>query len=160
MQALSLSQPWAWAVVNGHRLLENRMEPSVAQVAVTLVGKDIALHANRTWREYAKVKLQDLGIVVPMRVGMPASSVVCVATVRAVCVVGKLEEHLAGDELAAARRWANGPWCILFANVRPLAEPVTIAQRGGTFGGFWPLYPPDEKKVIEQLGELREVAHG
>jgi hypothetical protein len=156
MQALSFPQPWAWALVEGHRLLDNRMEPSVAQVAKTLIGKDVAVHANLTWRDYAKAKLQALDIVVPMKVALPAGAIVAVATLKAVCVAGQLEQHLAGAELAAARRWANGPWCIIFGDVRPLAKPVKTTQRAGSgmaFGGFWPLTAADERKVLDQVTE-------
>jgi hypothetical protein len=152
MMCLSLSQPWAWAIVHGPRKLENRMEPGVAQVAGTLVGKDVAIHANRLWREYAKSRLQDAGIVVPMRVALPASAIVGVATVRGVALAGELEHVLDGDELGEARRWASGR-CILFENVRALRKPVPIAQRGGSWGGFWPLPYPDEVKVLKQLEE-------
>lgn len=149
MMALTFSQPWGWALVEGHRLLENRIEPSVAQVAKTLVGRDVAIHVGREWRDYAKAKLQEANIVVPMKVALPVRAVIGVATIAGVCTNGELEQHLQGAELGAARRWAHGPWVILFKDVRPLAKPHPCAARGGSWGGFWQPPAADERKVLE-----------
>lgn len=66
--ALSVRQPWAWAIVSGHKDIENR-----GRIAITkgeIKPRDICIHAAKgmTLSEYetARVFIEEMGIEVPM----------------------------------------------------------------------------------------------
>lgn len=146
MRALSLSQPWAWCVVHGPKRVENRRAPSVASVARSMLGQRLAIHAAKSWDPDASDGMRAAGLVVPMRVALPAGALVGVAILADVFTVGESTRRLKDPEQL---RWARGPWCLLLDDVRPLERPVPC--RGQL--GFWTLTYQEEQAVTAQLEE-------
>ncbi len=69
MKAISVRQPWAWAIIHAGKDLENRSPATIARWR-SLVGQRIAIHASKTmslmfWEEAATIMLYDLGIETP-----------------------------------------------------------------------------------------------
>lgn len=153
MYALSISQPWAWCIVHGPKRIENRSHPSVAGAARNLIGKQLALHAAKSWDPNASDRMRDQGLLVPMRVALPAGAIVGVCTISRVFQwdrdVGVID---AGDYKLPENQeaWTFGPWCIELADVRALDTPVIASG----MPGFWfPSYAI-EQLVLAQLGEV------
>ena len=48
MRAMSVQQPYAWAIIHGGKDIENRRRQAPWN---TLIGQRIAIHASRTWSD-------------------------------------------------------------------------------------------------------------
>lgn len=107
MITLSVRQPWAWAIVNGHKPVENRDWPS------QFTGP-ILIHAGKTMaRRYYEEVSEDLvarGLVpeVPAFEDLPRGGVVGVTT-----IVGCVEQMDSG--------WFTGPYGFVLRDSRPLS---------------------------------------
>ncbi len=158
MQAISLAQPWASVVARGPKRVENRMEPSTASVAQTLLGQRIAIHASRHWRSEAQHKIITMGFPCGMQVEHAFSAILGVATIThvhrfsAAAGPDAVKGIIPDDQL----KWVHGPWVLVFADVVPCTKPVPWSFRGGSWGGFRTVPADVELKVIDQL----EVAGG
>ena len=69
MKAISVRQPWAWAIIHAGKDVENRSPATIARWT-SLVGQRIAIHASTTmplwyWDNAASIMLWDLGIDTP-----------------------------------------------------------------------------------------------
>lgn len=126
MRALSLWQPWAWAVASGHKRIENRTwRPRSA------VGSWIAIHAGR------RIDASALDFVREQTGEEPTlhhGAIVGVARLREVIPDGAGVRELSD----ADRRWFNGPWGWFFESAIELDEPIPC--RG--FQSLWYLQPP------------------
>ena len=68
MKAISVRQPWAWAIIHAGKDVENRSPDTIARWK-SLVGQRIAIHASslmplRQWEEVAKF-MNGLGVTPP-----------------------------------------------------------------------------------------------
>ena len=61
MYAISIRQPWAWAILNAGKNVENRSWPVPAQ----FIGKRIALHAGKQIDKNGIAFLMENGVIVP-----------------------------------------------------------------------------------------------
>jgi hypothetical protein len=105
MKALSVCQPWAWAIVAGIKKVENRSRP-------TRHRGPLVIHASRS-RRYLREDFADLLPGLP-----PAEELDFGALIGVVEVVDCVP--LAGVE---GDPFANGPWCWLLARARQI-RPV------------------------------------
>lgn len=134
MRALTIWQPWAWLIAEGHKGVENRNWP----LPKHLIGERVAIHAASRLVGYDMIAfdiLDEFGIVVPPATEIAVRCVV--ATVRLVaCVKTSLDPFF------------NGPFGFEMDERCKLPEPVPC--RG--FQGFWTL--PDDvlRQVVEQGG--------
>ncbi len=69
MKAISVRQPWAWAIIHAGKDVENRSPATIARWK-SLVGQRIAIHASRTmplpsWDIAAAFMLDEIGIETP-----------------------------------------------------------------------------------------------
>lgn len=122
MKAITLHPVWAWAVVHGHKPVENR------GWSVKYRGR-LAIHAGRgnaAEDERARAELARLGVEVPDDV--PRSAIV--GTVELVDCVRKGSGELWPDE-RLAHPLAAGPVCWLLEDEHPLDEPVPVPGRQG-----------------------------
>lgn len=109
--AISIRQPYAWAVVAGHKDVENR-SASVAGRLRKLAGQEIAIHAawnmaDSEWDEAARWMRQNIGVEPPHPDEMFYGGVIGFATVGAV-----IEQ--------SRSIWFDGPFGIKLINPRPV----------------------------------------
>jgi len=114
VRVLSVQQPWAWAIVHGPKRVENRTWG-------TEYRGPLLIHAGRS-----RDRLGDYGT------GEPAERRLAFGAVIGVC---ELVDCVPYDELPGklrTSRFAEGPWCWVLADVRPLA-PIPMKGRMGLF---------------------------
>ena len=124
VRVLSIQQPWAWAVVHGPKRVENRTWG-------TDYRGPLLIHAGRS-----RERLGDYGT------GEPAEKRLTFGAVIGVC---ELVDCVPYDELPGklrTSRFAEGPWCWVLADVRPL-DPIPMK---GKMGLFEP--PPDVVELV------------
>jgi hypothetical protein len=114
MKAITVKHPWAWAIVNGVKKIENRSRPTIHR-------GPLLIHAG--------LSKSDLGQEGDRMPGLPAyDQLVYGAIIGVVDVVDCVTvDKVAGEP------FAEGPWCWLLANARSLPTPFPC--RG--FLGFW-----------------------
>lgn len=134
MKALSVRQPWAWAIVAGHKRIENRSWP-------THHRGPLAIHASKTLGEYVPHWRLPNGAAIPPGDELALGAILGTVEV-ADCVPADADE-VAGDP------FGGGPWCWILAN--PKALPVPVAWKGAC--SLW--HVPDE--VFRQLREARSA---
>lgn len=137
IDALSISQPWAWLIVSpsaepARKRIENRQWGSaqLAQARVR-IGHRFAVHAAKSFDVHAAPALAEYGVVVPERPALAAGAIVGVATLARVLT---LDEALRDRDLIDQRLYITGPVCLVLADAVAV-DP--IPARG--FLGFWPL---------------------
>lgn len=134
MRAITLWQPWAYAITHRGKRIENRTWRPTARI----VGKRIAIHAgtrvDQGAASFLGVACEDLvrGAVV--------------ATARLARVVEELDAELRGQGQA---EWWAGPVGWVLEDVRVLERPVPV--RG--YQGLWTL-PLDVRRAVEPGGEV------
>jgi hypothetical protein len=114
MKVLTLKNPWAWAVVNGVKKIENRTWS-------TNYRGPLLIHAG--------VSRTDLGLEGDRMPGLPAHDRLVFGAI--VGVVDEVDCVLL--ERVNHQPFATGPFCFLLANARPLAVPFPC--RGAL--GLW-----------------------
>ena len=148
MRALTLHQPWAWAIAHADKAIENRQKvPPLA-----LIGHDFAVHAGLTldevaWADFRDGLYGDAAQLVPDTEHLVRGAVVAVARLddyRRVMRAWPL-----GRDIEADRRWFTGAVGNILSDRRPLRTPVPC--RG--MQGWWPLPPDVEAAVRAQLAE-------
>jgi ASCH domain-containing protein len=114
MKALSVCQPWAWAIVHGLKTVENRSRPTTHR-------GPLLIHASKS-RRYLASDYADLLPGLP-----PADQLDFGALVGVVEVVGCMPvAEVEGDPFAV------GPWCWLLAGARRI-RPVPFKGQVGLF---------------------------
>jgi len=112
MKALSIHQPWAWAIMAGRKAVENRSWP-------TKYRGDLLIHAGRNRSTLARIHLPGLD---------PPSKLVFGGLIGVVTLSDCLP-------IARAPRlpFAEGPWCWILTHPRPLSEPIMFQGRLSLF---------------------------
>lgn len=121
MKALSIRQPWAWLILQGHKPVENRTWPTA------LRGR-IAIHAGQAVDRYADdwIAYRFPAITVPRLASLPRG-----ALVGSVELYGCVRE---GEALPDPRAepWFTGPWGFLLRDPI-LTPPIPYTGRLGFF---------------------------
>ena len=153
MRALTLFQPWGWAVVAGHKLVENRPWPPPRN----MIGVPFAVHAGKRYDWNGEVAIAAAGVT--MADGDPAfdarGAVIGIATVERVVRTNAtpgFDEAHPGTLTDDQRRWYFGPYGWVLRDVVRLADPVPC--RG--FQMYWTLPADVEAQVRRQM----EGSHG
>jgi hypothetical protein len=158
MRALSVRQPWAWAIACAGKTVENRTWP-------TRYTGEVAIHASKACDEVAVMPTPEaLGLFMDavlddMRGGVPA---LAAGVVIAVAQLAGCHPHPDADSGcyrdSGDSRWpACSPWAVpgqwhwQLVSVRPLPEPVPC--RGAL--GLWRLPDDVGQAVRKQLGDTR-----
>ena len=118
LKALTVLQPWAWAIAAGHKRVENR-------TWATGYRGPLAIHAGKSDRMLALGRefLERRGVIVPADNDLVYGAVIAVAT---------LVDCVPADD-ASSDPWAFGPWCWRLADVRALDVPVSCRGRQNLF---------------------------
>lgn len=120
--AISVRQPWAWAIVFGGKDVENRVKR-----AITIGGMDrhsrIAVHASTgmTRDEYDEARdfMAGIGVTCPH-----PSELVRGGIIGSVSIVGTVKE--------STSPWFFGPWALELADAVP-CEPIPSVGQLGAF---------------------------
>lgn len=138
LHAISILQPWAWAIVEGHKLVENRTWCPPFRVR----GKRIAIHASAGYdlsgldfmRELGGFE-QHMGLIAKGPVARGAivgtarvlGAIRCERDSRGAYVLQRAGQLPNATVDAALRSvWTFGPWAWLLAEPRKLREPVSM----------------------------------
>lgn len=104
MKALSIQQPWAWAILHAGKDIENRSWP-------TKHRGPVLIHAGQRWDEDGFVFLRlRLGLEVPIRNDFARGGIVGSVTI-ADCVT------------SSASRWFFGEYGFVLRDAKPLELP-------------------------------------
>lgn len=139
MKALTLWQPYSYAVAHLDKRIENRgwMPPK------WLIGQTLAIHAGKKIDQDAVEAIEDeLGIVIE------PDMIVNGAVESVVTVKGYVTEMRPTNPQS---RWFGGPFGWVLADTKPLRRPVPC--RGAQ--GLWNL---PEDVAAEVLAQIREAA--
>lgn len=179
LAALTIRQPFAWAIAIGAKPVENRDWPPPAW----LFGRSLAIHAGRQYDELGAqelaANLQALGLPAAPP---PPAQLVQGAIVAVVTVVGAIETEASyteddlgvrvlrrkkvlgdvslqqADELVASP-WASGPWLWVLRQVVRIDPPVPC--RG--LQRIWHVHRdqlPDVRERYRAAVATKEAAHG
>ena len=108
MKAITICQPWAWAIARGIKTVENRTWR-------TWYAGSLLIHAgkSRTW--FTGEELND-------GTPEPAPSSCVFGAIVAVCrIVGCVRLT---DPRVVGNLFAEGPWCLMLDDVRTLRDPI------------------------------------
>jgi len=111
MHALSIQQPWAWLIANGHKDVENRTWPTnFRRTFLIHAGKKFDLNGYQAVQQLIATK--NLPIVLPARSAFDLGG-----------IVGAAEVH--GCVTHHQSLWFFGPYGFLIRNAEPLPfEPM------------------------------------
>lgn len=132
MRALTIHQPWAWAIAEGHKRYENR-------TWTTPYRGLLLIHAGRSEKSLpnGQAFIRQQGISMPN--AWQIGCIVAVANLVAIHDVTR-KSFTSGE-----RPWVDGPYAWELADVRKLERPIPCAGKQG-------LWTPDTD-VIEDVRE-------
>lgn len=156
MKALTLKQPWAWAVAHAGKDVENRSWKPPESV----IGQRIAIHAGKAWDQDGDSVLCHLVECAGGHDNLPRGAIIAVATVAGWVTDGNIYKTrmFAGNYLNAAplavkkarqSRWFTGSYGWILTDVIPLPEP--IACKGNQ--GLWTVPVEIEADIDRQVGK-------
>lgn len=144
MRALSVTQPWTWAILHADKRVENRTwKPPAA-----IIGQRIALHAGKGYDRlgYEQIRLAfpnlrppTMGECVSQGLLGAVVGLVTIAGVQAAGSTGPLRD-IASDP------WASGPWCWLLDDPGPVAPAIPLSGALGLFR----LQPSVIRAILDQ----------
>lgn len=135
IKALTIKQPWCWAIAEGHKLVENRSWR-------TSYRGPLAIHAGKAWDLPAARWIRGLshGLGIPVPPGMdevPRGAVVAVARLVGVCARSSVNSRAVRCECGL---WATpGQFHWQLADVASLPEPFFVSGKQG----LWEIDLPD-----------------
>ena len=124
MKALTIHQPWAWAIAAGHKRVENR-------VWYTNYRGPLAIHAGKStaWDAAGREFLAELGIAVPTE--LPRGLIIATCTlVDCIAYDQQPTYEIVPGRTLADDPFASGPFCWILADVELLDEQIpTIGKQ-------------------------------
>ncbi len=116
MKALSIRQPWAWAILSAGKDIENRDW-------TTNLRERIIIHASKTFDWEGYLWLQRHGHNPPNARQIPTG-----------CLVGEVEiTDCLPVEQVTDNHWAFGPNCLMLANPKTYDTPIPHKGQLGFF---------------------------
>lgn len=139
MRALSIRQPWAWAILHAGKRVENRGWKAAPKF---MIGESFLIHAAQgmTRAEYddAIGFMEQIGVVRP-GAGSPGLVRPRMEELVRGAIVGRARLVAAGHGIVTGDRWAvAGAMHLSLGNVEEIAVPVRVR---GALGFFEPLAP-------------------
>ena len=120
MKALSIHQPWAWAILHAGKTVENR-------TWYTKYRGPLLIHTSKKKATYDREAKHDwlklYGVVLPPWHELPTGAIVGVV---------KLVDCLQASQVDPSP-WVEGPVCWVLANPRSFSEPVPYRGAQGLF---------------------------
>jgi hypothetical protein len=138
MYALTLKQPWAFAVAELGKNIENRKWPAPPKI----VGQRIAIHAGLSWDREGMIRMGCIGRELGHGDKIPGwyekdyvkGKIVAVAT-------------LAEVVTSHPSLWFGGPYSFVLTDVRKVSEPCSAKG----YQRFWKLPPELEEMVLSRV---------
>ncbi len=135
MKALTICQPWAWAIMAGHKRVENR-------TWATRYRGELAIHAgkSRNWMSHGLREIEDvLGRQVVDQLFEPLGGQLDFGTVLGIvdlidCI--PVSQATRRFPWVADHPFADGPICWIVENPRPITEPIPAIGHQGLWN--WP----------------------
>jgi hypothetical protein len=134
VKALTVQQPWAWAIAKGYKLIENRTWSTPHR-------GPLAIHAGKTWDQDSIPevlhRLREHGIRTPQtfKDELPLAgvgAVIASADLVSICLESYRWPRRGLSTVCQCGDWAaGGQYHWQLANVRALAEPVPAKGRLG-----------------------------
>jgi hypothetical protein len=118
-RALSIRQPWAWAILYAGKRVENR-------TWYTSYRGPIYIHAGLKVDHHGMLALEDVIRAVPR----PRPPAVTGALVATAIILDCVQTELVPAPLCS---WATGPWCLILGDVHPLLDPQPMRGALGLF---------------------------
>lgn len=116
MKALSIHQPWAWAILHAGKSVENRSWRTDHR-------GPLLIHASKSRASYDRQRAEDwrrvLNIELPPWESLPTGRLVGVVSVLD-CI------PLENGGFGSHSPWASGPWLWVLSDPRPFPEPVVF----------------------------------
>jgi hypothetical protein len=119
MKALSIRQPWAWAILYLGKRIENRTWYSGFR-------GPIYIHAGKT---VDRESVENLEFAI-QKIPEPRPKAYLGALVGTAVVKDCVRVEQVPDD---QQKWANGPWCFVLDDVRPLDQPIACVGKLGFF---------------------------
>lgn len=135
MKALTIWQPWAWAIAEGYKPIENRgWRPH------WMLGKRFAIHAGMKYELAAVPQMISLGLTPPSPTGLFGGCIVAVAILDSIVT-------------ESDSPWFCGPYGLVLRDVVKIKPGVSVRGKQG----FWDL-PSNlaaevEKRLLEARGK-------
>lgn len=145
MKVLTIKQPWAWAIVNGTKRVENR----TWRPPLNVIGQRIAIHTSARIEKAELLAYSELGAWLEPTVNtLPTGCIVGTAIVKGYVVVndmGGVEVQTKGAQRYSPNKdpWFCGPVGWLLDDVRKLPGPLPC--KGAL--GLWDM-PAELVKLI------------
>lgn len=134
MRALTIRQPWAWAIAAGHKPIENRSW-------TTDHRGEVAIHAGRRWDQRGAEDPRIVKAAADAAAGATLGALLVLAGSPQITPLGALVAVADLTHICSAAirgnpcdcgPWAQpGEWHWQLANIRPLSEPVLCSGRQG-----------------------------
>lgn len=134
MKALTVCQPWAWAIAEGLKRVENRTWP-------TSHRGWLLIHAGRS-RDWFTPETVAALAEASGRASIPSASSMHYGAFVAVARLARCDRLM--DSPERDHRFAEGPWCWLFEDVSRCSWPVPC--RGAQ--GLWEVPPGIVARVL------------
>lgn len=151
LDALTLIQPWAYAVAHLGKPIENRAWRPPSRN----IGRPLAIHAGKSYDEEGADWIRSrFGVLVPPADQLARGAIVAVVTL-ATCVEESVFEDIeAHPRIHAGRPWFVGPFGWVLTNLVVLPHPVTIrgAQK------LWRVPEPELGQVRAGYAAARRAA--
>ncbi len=138
VRALTIKQPWAWAIARGWKDIENRNWPAPGY----LLGEWVAIHASKSWDDEGFYEFADI----MERTGRGDYIYGCDGVRGAVIAVARIE----GDVLRHSSPWFVGPHGFVLRDVIKVPRPIEC--RGAL--NFWRLPFAVDDALRAQLNDL------
>ena len=136
MKALSLTQPWASAIMFGHKRIETRSWNTTHR------GR-IAIHAAKGFPKWAKEFAQEERFLGRMPGRLPLMAIVGFATITGM----RRTEDMVGEVSGLERRYGDygpGRWAWMLSDILPIPDDKIVPAMGAL--GLWSV--PEEIDVV------------
>lgn len=127
MKALSIKQPWAFAILNCDKDIENRTWQ-------THYRGPILVHAGKTFDPAGFTFLRQRGLYVPARLPLGAY-------LGYVTITGCRRQTVVETMRQGGSPWAFGPWCLELSAPAPFADPIPGPGQLGLYEAELPEAP-------------------
>lgn len=123
MRALTVCQPWAWAIVRGSKRVENRTWP-------THFRGPLLIHAGKSRDWFTQDAIEGIELLEARRVSPTMPGMEYGALIGRCRLVDCIASDVA---VRRGYRYVCGPWCFVLADVQALVRPIPFSGSQGFF---------------------------